>query len=141
MMMSALVGVGREFALKYHVTRHHYYAEVYVASQAIVNHISGSKAGVAGVYNRASYLPEKREALKRWGAYVTGLVGAPLSQHQKKNAETQLKLDPQHSAGQSTRDTARVAYQLKTSLTFCAIGSLLPTSICFSLACMYCDCG
>lgn len=68
-----------------------------------MNHISGSKAGVAGVYNRAPYLPEKREALKRWGAYVTGLVGAPLSQHHKKSAETQLKLDPQHSAGQSTR--------------------------------------
>lgn len=42
--------------------------------EAIVNHISGAKAGVAGVYNRASYLVEKRQALELWGAHVTALV-------------------------------------------------------------------
>jgi integrase len=42
--------------------------------EAIVNHISGAKAGVAGVYNRASYLNEKRQALELWGAHVTALV-------------------------------------------------------------------
>ena len=42
--------------------------------EAIVNHISGSKAGVAGVYNRASYLAEKRQSLELWGAHVTALV-------------------------------------------------------------------
>jgi len=57
------------------------YAQPHVV-EAIVNHISGSKAGVAGVYNRATYLPEKRPALEDWGRYLTGLVGAPLSMHQ-----------------------------------------------------------
>jgi integrase len=42
--------------------------------EAIVNHISGAKAGVAGVYNRASYLSEKRQALELWGAHVRALV-------------------------------------------------------------------
>ena len=42
--------------------------------EAIVNHISGAKAGVAGVYNRATYLNEKRQALNRWGARTTALV-------------------------------------------------------------------
>jgi integrase len=42
--------------------------------EAIVNHISGAKAGVAGVYNRAAYLAEKRQALEMWGAHVTALV-------------------------------------------------------------------
>ena len=42
--------------------------------EAIVNHISGAKAGVAGVYNRASYLAEKRQALELWGAHVAALV-------------------------------------------------------------------
>jgi hypothetical protein len=42
--------------------------------EAIVNHVSGHKGGVAGIYNRATYLPEKREALRRWAAYLTGLV-------------------------------------------------------------------
>jgi len=38
--------------------------------EAVLNHISGHKAGVAGVYNRASYANEKRQALDMWGAYV-----------------------------------------------------------------------
>jgi integrase len=31
--------------------------------EAVLNHISGHKAGVAGIYNRAVYAPEKRAAL------------------------------------------------------------------------------
>jgi integrase len=42
--------------------------------EAIVNHISGAKAGVAGVYNRASYLAEKRQALELWGAHITAMI-------------------------------------------------------------------
>ncbi|MDP2620298.1 MAG: integrase arm-type DNA-binding domain-containing protein [Hyphomicrobiales bacterium] len=39
--------------------------------EAAVNHISGAaKAGVAGTYNRAIYLSERREALARWAAYL-----------------------------------------------------------------------
>jgi integrase len=34
--------------------------------EAILNHVSGHKAGVAGIYNRASYLREKRAALDLW---------------------------------------------------------------------------
>jgi integrase len=36
--------------------------------EAIVNHISGHKAGVAGTYNRALYAQAKREALEAWSA-------------------------------------------------------------------------
>jgi hypothetical protein len=39
--------------------------------EAIVNHVSRSKAGVAGVYNRATYMPEKRQALEQWANYLT----------------------------------------------------------------------
>lgn len=42
--------------------------------EAIVNHISGAKAGVAGVYNRATYLSEKRRALDLWGAHFAALL-------------------------------------------------------------------
>ena len=31
--------------------------------EAVLNHVSGHKGGIAGVYNRAAYEPEKREAL------------------------------------------------------------------------------
>jgi integrase len=38
--------------------------------ESILNHISGHRSGVAGVYNRAVYAVEKREALDRWAARV-----------------------------------------------------------------------
>jgi hypothetical protein len=42
--------------------------------EAITNHISGFKAGVAGVYNKAVYAAEKRQALDRWADYVMAIV-------------------------------------------------------------------
>ncbi len=46
--------------------------------EAVLNHISGSKAGVAGIYNRAAYAAEKRAALALWAERVASLTsGAP----------------------------------------------------------------
>ena len=46
--------------------------------EQIVNHVSGSRAGVAGVYDKSQLLPERRTALERWAAQVEGVVsGAP----------------------------------------------------------------
>jgi integrase len=42
--------------------------------EAILNHQSGHKGGVAGVYNRATYAAEKKQALERWADYVSALV-------------------------------------------------------------------
>lgn len=42
--------------------------------EAVLNHVSGSRAGVAGIYNRASYSAEKRAALDLWAAHVTALA-------------------------------------------------------------------
>jgi integrase len=42
--------------------------------EAILNHASGHKGGVAGVYNRAQYLADKKQALERWADYVMALV-------------------------------------------------------------------
>jgi integrase len=48
--------------------------------EAALNHVSGAKAGVAGTYNRAAYLPEKKAALERWAVHIAGLVeGGPSS--------------------------------------------------------------
>ena len=43
--------------------------------EAVLNHVSGQKSGVAGVYNRASYANEKRRALDLWADYVEAAVG------------------------------------------------------------------
>ena len=42
--------------------------------EAVLNHISGHKAGIAGVYRRASYASEKRQALDMWGEHVASLA-------------------------------------------------------------------
>jgi integrase len=42
--------------------------------EACLNHVSGARAGVAGTYNRAAYLPEKKAALERWAAHIEALV-------------------------------------------------------------------
>lgn len=42
--------------------------------EAILNHVSGHKAGVAGIYNRSSYAAEKKAALTLWGDHVASLV-------------------------------------------------------------------
>lgn len=42
--------------------------------EAILNHVSGHRAGVAGVYNRARYEPQMREALERWAQHVEAIV-------------------------------------------------------------------
>jgi len=40
--------------------------------EAVLNHVSGSKSGVAGIYNRASYDVEKRAALQAWADHLEG---------------------------------------------------------------------
>ena len=43
-------------------------------TEAVLNHTSGSKGGVAGVYQRHDWADEKRAALEAWAAYVGRLV-------------------------------------------------------------------
>jgi integrase len=42
--------------------------------EAVLNHVSGHKHGVAGVYNRARYEQQKTTALLRWADYVLAIV-------------------------------------------------------------------
>ncbi|MDA9490159.1 hypothetical protein [Bradyrhizobium sp. CCBAU 11361] len=43
--------------------------------EAVLNHVSGHRAGVAGIYNRARYAEEMRDALERWSEHVAAIVG------------------------------------------------------------------
>jgi integrase len=40
--------------------------------ELILNHVSGSRAGVAGVYDRSERLGDRRRVLERWAELVTG---------------------------------------------------------------------
>jgi hypothetical protein len=42
--------------------------------EAVLNHVSGHKAGIAGVYNRAKYEKAVEFALARWADHVLALV-------------------------------------------------------------------
>ena len=43
--------------------------------EKVLNHTSGSFAGIVGVYQRHDFGNEKRAALEKWGDFVVGLVG------------------------------------------------------------------
>jgi integrase len=47
--------------------------------EAVLNHISGHRAGVAGTYNRAVYVKEKTIALARWAEHLLAIVGGERS--------------------------------------------------------------
>lgn len=55
-------------------------------TEAILNHISGTTAGVAGVYNLYRYDPEKRVALDAWSAKLTALLGEKSASFQDPTA-------------------------------------------------------
>ncbi len=42
--------------------------------EAVLNHVSGVRAGVAGIYNRAAYKDEKKAALALWAAHVAAVA-------------------------------------------------------------------
>jgi integrase len=43
-------------------------------TEAVLNHISGSRGGIAGVYQRHDWATEKRAALDAWAAHVLAIV-------------------------------------------------------------------
>ena len=59
--------------------------------EAALNHVSGTKAGVAGVYNRALHLDERRAALDAWADYLRRMVG-------ETDAKNVVELTPKRAA-------------------------------------------
>ncbi|MGD0634684.1 MAG: tyrosine-type recombinase/integrase [Beijerinckiaceae bacterium] len=64
-------------------------------TERILNHVSGSFAGIVGVYQRHEYSSEKREALLAWAAFVHGL--------EEKHDVAQAALDRQGLEAYSDR--------------------------------------
>jgi integrase len=49
----------------------------YEVTEAVLNHVSGAKSGVAGVYQRHDWKDEKRAALEAWGRHVEVMSSDP----------------------------------------------------------------
>lgn len=45
-------------------------------TEAVLNHVGGSRAGVAGIYQRHDWRVEKREALQTWSDHVAAILTA-----------------------------------------------------------------
>jgi integrase len=43
-------------------------------TEAVLNHVAGSRGGIIGVYQRHTWSDEKRAALTAWGAHVAAIV-------------------------------------------------------------------
>ena len=56
--------------------------------EKVVNHTSGSFAGIVGVFQRRNFSDEKRHALERWGTHVADLV----SDHRSLNVRLEIQV-------------------------------------------------
>lgn len=55
-------------------------------TEAVLNHVSGTRSGIAGVYQRHEWGPEKREALDLWAEHVLGLIKPREAENDTKNS-------------------------------------------------------
>src|SRR3546814_18792630 len=55
-------------------------------TEAVLNHVSGSRAGIVGVYQRHDYFSEKRDALDLWAREVRRLERATRRQTKANEA-------------------------------------------------------
>jgi integrase len=48
-------------------------------TEAVLNHVSGSRSGIAGVYQRYNWAAEKRAALDSWAKHLMSVASKPSS--------------------------------------------------------------
>jgi len=85
--------------------------------EAVLNHVSGAKSGVAGIYNRASYDKEKREALELWAAHVEALIVGPRKQPVPTGLMERAFAVARGGKIVPDEDLANLARQLKNNVT------------------------
>jgi integrase len=85
--------------------------------EAVLNHVSGHKAGVAGIYNRAKYADEMRSALQRWADHVEALLVGPRKQPVPIGLMERAFAVARGSKIVPEEDLANLARQLKNNVT------------------------
>jgi integrase len=54
--------------------------------EACVNHVSGHKGGVAGIYNRSTYAAEKARAMRLWADHLLGTEARVINLNRARGA-------------------------------------------------------
>jgi hypothetical protein len=103
--------------------------------EAVLNHVSGHRAGVAGIYNRATYTKEMREALERWAQrveeitkwwetsmledtqFVLSHVRNGMIEARRLFADQKLKVDRLMAAGEDSQDAQQTLGLLEVYLS------------------------
>ena len=67
--------------------------------EAALGHVGGHKAGIAGVYNKAQYLDERRRALQRWADHIEQSDKRQEAGRGREAAQTALKIRRPTRAG------------------------------------------
>jgi len=57
-------------------------------TEAVLNHVSGSRAGIVGVYQRHDWADEKRDALNRWAVEVDRIVTGKGAKKVRRDSRT-----------------------------------------------------
>ena len=74
----------------------------------MLNHLSGSRAGIVGVYQRHSWAEEKRAALAAWGERVAAIVeGRETAEMSSSSRAADRNLSTENEALASCGDGAR----------------------------------
>jgi integrase len=85
--------------------------------EAVLNHVSGHKAGVAGIYNRARYEGEMRSALQCWADHVEALIVGPGKQPVPTSLMERAFAVARGAKIVPDEDLANLARQLKNNVT------------------------
>jgi integrase len=85
--------------------------------EAVLNHVSGHKGGVAGIYNRARYTDAMREALQRWADHLEALIVGPRKQAVPTGLMERAFAVARGGKIVPDEDLANLARQLKNNVT------------------------
>jgi integrase len=85
--------------------------------EAVLNHVSGHKSGIAGIYNRARYEGEMRSALQRWADHLEALIVGPRKQPVPTGLMERAFAVARGGKIVPDEDLAKLARQLKNNVT------------------------
>jgi integrase len=63
-------------------------------TEAVLNHVSGARSGVAGVYQRYDWAAEKRDALESWSSKLCKLASSEILQESRFDTSRDRNRDP-----------------------------------------------